>query len=286
MVFIHGAGKQTRNHRARRTIRARQESLALVDDKRGVGKSGGEYERQPERGRKVISCCSRMPCGCRAAQPAERPRTDGAATGFAGISQAGSDCAARREEDRPREFLVSGAVPLSAQVTRSRTSSAEFAPMADRAQDRAAIRRCADMRARKNTSARLFLRDPFGVTISESCRFPSALDLQRQRREHHRSTVGRAAYPVRCGAWRIAAIRADCRPRAQQHAKAPFRSHSRLRSGARGFSGADAPVRPRRRPTRSRGHPPASSARTAPLRSTRSGACGIRSAAWTSDRAR
>src|SRR5215213_10064705 len=45
LVFVHGSGKQTRNLELAKRL-AREGIVSLVYDKRGAGKSGGDYESE------------------------------------------------------------------------------------------------------------------------------------------------------------------------------------------------------------------------------------------------
>jgi uncharacterized protein len=54
VVFIHGSGKQTRNTSWAERF-AREGIVALVYDKRGAGKSGGQYEGEQSVGEKNIA---------------------------------------------------------------------------------------------------------------------------------------------------------------------------------------------------------------------------------------
>jgi dienelactone hydrolase len=110
VVFIHGSGKQTRNlHWAERF--AREGIAALVYDKRGAGKSGGEYEGNQSVSETNLSLLADDAVSALMGLAAH-PSLGEVPLGFAGISQAGwiAPLAARRTE-RAR-FLVLWSGPV------------------------------------------------------------------------------------------------------------------------------------------------------------------------------
>jgi pimeloyl-ACP methyl ester carboxylesterase len=96
VVFIHGSGKQTRNLSWAGRF-ADAGIAALVYDKRGAGKSGGEYEGQQSVSERNISLLADDAVAALAALHSN-PSLKGIPAGFAGISQAGwiAPLAARR----------------------------------------------------------------------------------------------------------------------------------------------------------------------------------------------
>jgi pimeloyl-ACP methyl ester carboxylesterase len=96
VVFIHGSGKQTRNLSWAGRF-ADAGIAALVYDKRGAGKSGGEYEGQQSVSERNISLLADDAVAALAAL-LRNPSLKGIPAGFAGISQAGwiAPLAARR----------------------------------------------------------------------------------------------------------------------------------------------------------------------------------------------
>ena len=110
IVFVHGSGKQTRNLALAERF-ARAGIAALVYDKRGAGKSGGEYEGQQSVSEQNISLLADDAAAALNALTNHRALA-GVPVGFAGISQAGwiVPVAARRS-DRAR-FLVLWSGPV------------------------------------------------------------------------------------------------------------------------------------------------------------------------------
>ncbi len=87
VVFVHGSGKQARNLALAQRFAA-EGVAALVYDKRGAGRSGGEYESQQSVSEKNIQLLADDAVA--AFQLLEQhPRTKDLKLGFAGISQAG-----------------------------------------------------------------------------------------------------------------------------------------------------------------------------------------------------
>lgn len=110
VVFIHGSGPQERNlHWARRF--ADDGIAALVYDKRGVGKSGGEYEANQNVSEKNIRLLADDAAAALAALGAH-PALAGVPLGFTGLSQAGwiAPVAAQRTGDAQFLLLWSGPV--------------------------------------------------------------------------------------------------------------------------------------------------------------------------------
>jgi pimeloyl-ACP methyl ester carboxylesterase len=111
VVFIHGSGKQTRNL-ALATHFADAGVAALVYDKRGAGKSGGEYEGQQGVSEQNISLLADDAAAALEAL-ARLPSLKGIPLGLAGISQAGwiAPLAAKRSNGAAR-FLVLWSGPV------------------------------------------------------------------------------------------------------------------------------------------------------------------------------
>lgn len=87
LVFVHGSGKQTRNLALADRF-ARAGIAALVYDKRGAGKSGGEYEGNQSVSEQNISLLADDAAAALNAL-ARNPALQGVPVGLAGISQAG-----------------------------------------------------------------------------------------------------------------------------------------------------------------------------------------------------
>src|SRR4051812_32900018 len=111
VVFIHGSGKQTRNLELA-TRFADAGIAALVYDKRGAGKSGGEYEGQQGVSEQNISLLADDAAAALEAL-ARLPSLKGIPLGLAGISQAGwiAPLAAKRSNGAAR-FLVLWSGPV------------------------------------------------------------------------------------------------------------------------------------------------------------------------------
>jgi pimeloyl-ACP methyl ester carboxylesterase len=110
VVFIHGSGKQTRSLVWAERF-AQQGIAALVYDKRGVGKSGGEYEADRNVSEANLSLLADdAAAGLRAL--VRHPGLEGVPAGFTGISQAGwiAPLAARRSPEAKFLVLWSGPV--------------------------------------------------------------------------------------------------------------------------------------------------------------------------------
>jgi hypothetical protein len=110
VVFIHGSGRQTRNMKWARRF-AQDGIAALVYDKRGAGRSGGEYEDKQNVSEKNLTLLADDAAAALEAL-AQRPSLDGVPLGFTGISQAGwiAPLAARRS--RRAAFLVLWSAPV------------------------------------------------------------------------------------------------------------------------------------------------------------------------------
>jgi dienelactone hydrolase len=110
LVFVHGSGKQTRNLELAERF-ARAGIAALVYDKRGAGKSGGEYEGQQSVSEQNISLLADDAVAALDSL-ARHPSVKGVPVGFAGISQAGwiVPIAARRAKQARFLLLWSGPV--------------------------------------------------------------------------------------------------------------------------------------------------------------------------------
>jgi pimeloyl-ACP methyl ester carboxylesterase len=111
VVFIHGSGMQTRNL-ALATRFADAGVAVLVYDKRGAGKSGGEYEGQQSVSEQNISLLADDAAAALEAL-ARLPSLKGIPLGLAGISQAGwiAPLAAKRSHGAAR-FLVLWSGPV------------------------------------------------------------------------------------------------------------------------------------------------------------------------------
>ena len=87
VVFIHGSGRQTRSLKWGRRF-AQEGIAALVYDKRGAGRSGGEYEEKQNVSEKNLTLLADDAAAALQVL-AKRPSLEGVPLGFAGISQAG-----------------------------------------------------------------------------------------------------------------------------------------------------------------------------------------------------
>ena len=110
VVFIHGSGKQARNLYLA-TLFARDGVAALVYDKRGVGRSGGEYESNHNVGEKNLALLA-DDAAAALRSLAAHPALKGKPVGFAGISQAGwiAPLAAQRGDQARFLLMWSGPV--------------------------------------------------------------------------------------------------------------------------------------------------------------------------------
>ena len=110
VVFIHGSGKQTRNLAWAERF-ARDGIAALVYDKRGAGKSGGEYEGNQSVSEKNISLLAEDASSA-LQRLATHPSLKGVPVGFAGISQAGWIAPLAAERSDLAKFLVLWSGPV------------------------------------------------------------------------------------------------------------------------------------------------------------------------------
>ena len=110
VVFIHGSGKQARNPNLA-ALFAREGIAALVYDKRGVGKSGGEYESNHNVGEQNLALLA-DDAAAALRSLAAHPALKGKPVGFAGISQAGwiAPLAAQRTDQAKFLLMWSGPV--------------------------------------------------------------------------------------------------------------------------------------------------------------------------------
>ena len=110
VVFIHGSGKQERNLALAARF-AEAGIAALVYDKRGVGKSGGEYEFNQN-----VSERNLLPLADDASAALDvlvsRPALRGKPIGFAGISQAGWIAPLAAQRNGAAKFLVLWSGPV------------------------------------------------------------------------------------------------------------------------------------------------------------------------------
>ena len=111
LVFIHGSGKQTRNMRWAERF-AREGIAALVYDKRGAGKSGGEYEGEQSVSEKNIALLADDAMSA-LQKLSSHPSLKGIPVGFAGISQAGWIGPLAAEKSTLAKFLVLWSGPVS-----------------------------------------------------------------------------------------------------------------------------------------------------------------------------
>jgi pimeloyl-ACP methyl ester carboxylesterase len=110
IVFIHGSGKQTRNLQWA-TRFAEAGIAALVYDKRGAGKSGGDYEGDQSVSEKNISLLADDAVAALEAL-ARRPALRNKAVGLAGISQAGWIAPLAAQRSKTASFLVLWSGPV------------------------------------------------------------------------------------------------------------------------------------------------------------------------------
>ena len=110
VVFIHGSGKQSRNLALAEQF-ARAGIAALVYDKRGAGKSGGEYEaNQNVSGKNLVLLADDAVAALR--ELTSRPALKGVPAGFAGISQAGWIAPLAAQKSDQAKFLVMWSGPV------------------------------------------------------------------------------------------------------------------------------------------------------------------------------
>ena len=110
LVFIHGSGKQTRNLGVAEQF-ARGGIAALVYDKRGAGKSGGEYEGNQTVSEKNISLLA-DDASSALRRLSTHASLKGVPVGFAGISQAGWIAPLAAERSDLAKFLVLWSGPV------------------------------------------------------------------------------------------------------------------------------------------------------------------------------
>ena len=110
VVFVHGSGKQTRNlHWAKRF--ASQGIIALVYDKRGVGRSKGEYEsNQSVSGHNIKLLADDSMAALKALY--KHSKTQGLPIGLTGISQAGWIVPLAAEKNNIVDFIVLWSAPV------------------------------------------------------------------------------------------------------------------------------------------------------------------------------
>jgi uncharacterized protein len=110
VVFIHGSGKQTRNMAWAERF-AKDGIVALVYDKRGVGKSGGEYEGDQSVSEKNISLLADDANSALKAL-ASHPSLKDVPLGLAGISQAGWIAPLAAERSKLANFVLLWSGPV------------------------------------------------------------------------------------------------------------------------------------------------------------------------------
>ena len=110
VVFVHGSGKQARNLAWAERF-AREGIAALVYDKRGAGKSGGEYEGNQSVSEKNISLLADDALSA-LRRVATHPSVQGKPVGLAGISQAGWIAPLAAERSGEVKFLVLWSGPV------------------------------------------------------------------------------------------------------------------------------------------------------------------------------
>ena len=111
VVFIHGSGKQSRNMGWAERF-AKEGIVALVYDKRGAGKSGGEYEGEQSVSEKNIALLADDAISALKTL-SSHPSLKGIPVGFAGISQAGWIGPLAAEKSILAKFLVLWSAPVS-----------------------------------------------------------------------------------------------------------------------------------------------------------------------------
>ena len=110
VVFIHGSGKQTRNLRWAERF-ANEGIVALVYDKRGAGRSGGQYEGKQNVSEKNIALLA-DDAHSALTKLSSHPSLKGTPVGFAGISQAGWIGPLAAEKSNLAKFLVLWSGPV------------------------------------------------------------------------------------------------------------------------------------------------------------------------------
>jgi pimeloyl-ACP methyl ester carboxylesterase len=110
VVYIHGSGPQTRSLGIAKLF-ADAGMAALVYDKRGVGKSGGEYEsKQSVSGRNVSLLADDAAAALTAL--AKHPAMRGVPLGLTGISQAGWIAPLAAQRNTHTDFLLMWSGPV------------------------------------------------------------------------------------------------------------------------------------------------------------------------------
>ena len=110
VVFVHGSGKQARDLRWANRF-ADAGIAALVYDKRGVGKSGGEYEERHSVGEKNLSLLADDALAA-VRRLSMHSLVNGKKVGLAGISQAGWIAPLAAQRSDAVEFLVMWSGPV------------------------------------------------------------------------------------------------------------------------------------------------------------------------------
>jgi len=110
VVFIHGSGKQARNLNLARLF-AKDGIAALVYDKRGAGKSGGEYEADQSVSEKNLSLLADDALSA-VRSLSTHPSLKGIPVGLAGISQAGWIAPLAAQRTGLVKFLVMWSGPV------------------------------------------------------------------------------------------------------------------------------------------------------------------------------
>jgi uncharacterized protein len=110
VVFIHGSGKQTRDMGWANRF-ASEGIAALVYDKRGAGKSSGEYEGEQSVSEKNIALLADDAVSA-LKRLSSHPSLKGTRVGFAGISQAGWIGPVAAEKSALAKFLVLWSGPV------------------------------------------------------------------------------------------------------------------------------------------------------------------------------
>ena len=111
VVFIHGSGKQTRNIGLAERF-AKEGIATLVYDKRGAGKSGGDYEGDQSVSEKNIALLA-DDAAAALEKLSSLPSLKRVPVGFAGISQAGWIAPVAAKKSSLAKFLVLWSGPVS-----------------------------------------------------------------------------------------------------------------------------------------------------------------------------
>ncbi|NVK56530.1 MAG: alpha/beta hydrolase [Alteromonadaceae bacterium] len=110
VVFVHGSGKQKRNTYWAKRFAAKG-IVALVYDKRGVGRSGGDYESNQSVSEKNITLLADDAIAALNVLR-EHPQTKTLPLGLTGISQAGWIAPLAAENSNAADFLVLWSGPV------------------------------------------------------------------------------------------------------------------------------------------------------------------------------